>query len=383
MLDFNCLAGNEMKKVLIFTPRISGQRANYYNALNSLCDLTVISELDTPIDVMRDYSIDKKFKHIVINGFKIKVNAYEALCFGYKKYFKNNKYDKIIIEQVFTPTAFLIMRYLKKKNISFFASADGGIVNNKESLFKCWLKKLFISLPNYWLTSGKGGYCYLNNYGVQDKYIHKFIFSPYNENDIPKIAVDNQYKESLKKNLGIDENIIILMVGQPIYRKGHDLVLRAIENFDDDIGVYIIGGGPNKLCKDILDSQMNSSSGVNVHYVGFIDKNRLKEYYMLADIFVFPSRYDIWGYPVQEAMSFGLPVISSDAVNSAIELVENNINGYVFNNENVDELRDKLLVLINNKELRETISKNNIEKSKMYTSENMAKSVYGIICSME
>ncbi len=373
-----------MKKLLIFTPRISGQRAHYYNVLSDLCDLTVISELDTLDELLDDYDVlDKKFKHIVIGGIKFRVNSYEALCLNYKKYFKPKEYDSIIIEQVFTPTAFFIMRYLKRLKIKFFASADGGIVSYNENKIKYSIKKYFISLPNYWLTSGKGGFKYLNNYGVNNRNIYKFIFSPYCEKDLPSAIINEEEKKSIKKRLGIEEEIVLFTAGQPIYRKGHDLLIKTTMSFDKSIGIYIAGGGPNELCINILKSQGKMNDNSNVHFLGLLNKERLKEYYSITDIFVFPSRYDIWGYPIQEAMSFGIPIISSDATIAALELIEDGVNGFKFKNESIDDLKEKLEILLNDDNLRKEIANNNFNKSKLYTSENMAKSIYDIICSVE
>lgn len=369
-----------MKKVLIFTPRISGQRANYYNSLSKLCKLTVLSELDTPKNVFKNYGIENLyFNHIVIGGIKIRVNSYEALCFNYKNIFKNNYYDKIIIEQVFTPTALLIMKFLKKIGVGFFASADGGIVNKNENKLKYKIKKSIINLPNYWLTSGQGGYAYLNNYGIDNKNIFKFIFSSYNENDLPQNVLNVKEKSYLKNKLKIKEKIVILSAGQPIYRKGHDILLSATKDFNKNVGIYIAGGKPNKICEELINKFDDSS---NVHFLGLLDKQKLKEYYSICDMFVFPSRYDIWGYPIQEAMSFGVPIISSDTTIAAIELIENYKNGFIFENENIIDLRNKIDILLNDNSLCELISRNNFIKSKLYTSENMAKTVYNIICKV-
>lgn len=372
-----------MKKVLIFTPRVSGQRAHYYNSLSKLCDLTVLSELDTPMHVLSNYNVENKdFQHIVIDGIKFRINSYEALCINYKKYFKDKIYDYIIIEQVFTPTAFFIMRYLKNNNIKFFASADGGIADIKENVIKYKLKKYFITMPNFWLTTCNGGFKYLNKYGIKNKIIFKFVFSPYIEKDLPTSLIDNDRKYILRSKLNIKEKVVIFTAGQPIYRKGHDILLKAINGLDCDVGVYIAGGGPNSLCREILEL-LDNKKKVNIHFVGLLDKNKIKEYYSASDIFVFPSRYDIWGYPVQEAMAFGLPIISSDASNSSIELIVNGENGFLFKNDDVNELKEKLELLIRNVKLREKIRINNFVKSKLYTSENMAKSIYKIITNME
>ena len=65
------------------------------------------------------------------------------------------------------------------------------------------------------------------------------------------------------------------------------------------------------------------------HFIDFLQTSELKQYYKLSDIFVLPTKYDVWGLVVNEAMSQGLPVISTSACVAAIELVSNGYNGYV------------------------------------------------------
>lgn len=73
----------------------------------------------------------------------------------------------------------------------------------------------------------------------------------------------------------------------------------------------------SKSYKDIdliicgLGKQPSSSS--RIKYLGYVTRQELAELYAGAAVFVFPSSYEGFGYPVLEAMSYGTPVISSDA----------------------------------------------------------------------
>ena len=62
--------------------------------------------------------------------------------------------------------------------------------------------------------------------------------------------------------------------------------------------------------------------------------------YRLGDVFVLPSKGpgETWGLAVNEAMACGKPVIVSDKCGCANDLVENGINGYIFQSENQSEL---------------------------------------------
>lgn len=57
---------------------------------------------------------------------------------------------------------------------------------------------------------------------------------------------------------------------------------------------------------------------------------------MAADIFVHPTREDIWGLVVNEAMAKGLPVITTDRCVAGLELIKNESVGRIVPVENID-----------------------------------------------
>ena len=67
----------------------------------------------------------------------------------------------------------------------------------------------------------------------------------------------------------------------------------------------------------------------NVHFIDFKNKDTLKEYYHVADVFVLPTREDIWGLVINEALAYGLPVITTDKCMAGLEMIENGKNGYI------------------------------------------------------
>ena len=91
----------------------------------------------------------------------------------------------------------------------------------------------------------------------------------------------------------------------------------------------------------------------NYKFVGLVVKEEeLASYYKTADMFVLPSVirefYDGWGMVINEAMSLGNPIITTDAVGSSLELVKNGVNGFVVKNGDLNELTNALQKLIEN-----------------------------------
>jgi glycosyltransferase involved in cell wall biosynthesis len=113
-----------------------------------------------------------------------------------------------------------------------------------------------------------------------------------------------------------------LFAGRLLEVKGaHDLAaaVRAAGNASPDL--VVAGEGP-------LDSEL---AGIEkMHLVGFQQQQELIELLALADATVVPSRSESWGVVVNEALACGCPVIVSDAVGAADDLVRDGVNGTVF-----------------------------------------------------
>ena len=130
----------------------------------------------------------------------------------------------------------------------------------------------------------------------------------------------------------------VLTVGQFIHRKGFDILLKAHQYNDDDVALIIIGGSPTEeYLKIIKDYNLK-----NVYFIEFQKKSVLAQYFKAADLFVLPTREDIWGLVINEAMGYGLPVITTENCVAGIELIEDGINGYIVPNEDVKELSEKM-----------------------------------------
>lgn len=150
-----------------------------------------------------------------------------------------------------------------------------------------------------------------------------------------------------------DNDIVIGQIGSLIHRKGVDLLLESFavlsRNFSN-LKLVIVGDGPDK---DEL-TKLSCKLGVaeRVSFVGNVENT--EDYYShLFDINVLASREEALPLTVLEAAACGLPNVIS-RVGGVHEIIEDGINGYLFEKENVTELSEKLTLLIKNENLRKT-----------------------------
>ena len=179
---------------------------------------------------------------------------------------------------------------------------------------------------------------YYLHYGAEAGAIRLYHFSSLQKRDILPAPISREEKTQCRKKLQIPEDKMLLAVGQFIPRKGFDVLLNAANTMDKHIGIYIVGGEPTE--EYLTFARENDLT--NVHFVGFKTKEALEDYYLAADLFVHPTREDIWGLVVAEAMSYGLGVVTTDRCNAGLELIENGKNGYLVPVDDVHALRQAL-----------------------------------------
>lgn len=353
-------------KILFLTNIPSPYRIDFFNELGKQCDLTVVFEGKTATDRNKDWKSRDglNFKHIFLNG--IRINTEQFICLSVIKILKQ-QWNKIVICGYSSPTTMLAIEYLKLKKIPFYIEVDGGLIK-KDSWFKYKIKKYFLSSSfASWFSSGKETTKYLAHYGADRNRIIEYPFTSLKEQDILKKTLTEQEKLNLRTELNLKEEKIILSVGQFIRRKGYDVLIKAMQKMDITVGVYIIGDNPTQEYLN-LQKQFNLT---NLHFVGFKTKEELKKYYMAADLFVLPTREDIWGLVINEAMAMGLPVITTDKCVAGLELVENGTNGYVVPKENSEILAEKINKIFS--ENYKQMGQNSLNKIKSYTIENMVQ----------
>lgn len=133
----------------------------------------------------------------------------------------------------------------------------------------------------------------------------------------------------------------ILYSGSLIKRKGVDLFAKAFRRLDqahDNVSLSVIGAGP--LRANIERTLGLSRSRAFFH--DFVGWSELPKFYAEGDVLCAPSRYDGWGLIVPEGMAAGLPVIATDRMGSALELVEHRQNGWRVRANSEDHLYEAL-----------------------------------------
>ena len=148
-----------------------------------------------------------------------------------------------------------------------------------------------------------------------------------------------------KREYGLPEHYLLcLSTLEP--RKNLRLLIDAFSELIKDKKIdtdLVLAGRKGWLVDDLL-SNLDNEVVKRIHFTGFIDDNLLPYVYKNAQIFVFPSLYEGFGVPPIEAMSMGVPVISSDAA-SLPEVLGN--SAFYFKNKDLEQLEKQIVNVIN------------------------------------
>ncbi len=351
-------------KILYITYIPSPYRVAFFECLGKTVELTVLFECAA--EPGRDVSWNSNsfcgFNAEFLNN---KVADQSKFDKSAVKYLEENagKFDVIVVTNAISKTGALVTKYLRNKNIDYWIEGDGAFLPENENPIKKMIKKQLLKGAKGYIATCKNHIDYYVNYGVKKDKIYKCSFSSVWEKDIVKAPATKEEKEILRQRLGIIENKVIVYAGQFIHRKGLDILKEAMKYVDSDVGLYLIGG------KD--DTIKNS----NIHVIDFLLPEKLKDYYRAADCFVLPTREDIWGLVVNEAMSQGLPVVTTDKCNAGLEMIENCATGSIVKSEDFVTLASEINEIINLTE-EEWTKKSNlcIEKAETQTIEKMVES---------
>ena len=214
-----------------------------------------------------------------------------------------------------------------------------------------------------------------NHYGVSDEKIRVISNGAGKEfHVIDEFSVTVGY-QTLRRELGLNEKSrIVLYVGSDHPRKNVVVAVKAFAKArkrEKELIFVKVGNPGIAIEREKLLKKMDKL-GVRkfVRFIGNVSNERLNELYNLADVFVFPSRFEGFGLPPLQAMACGTPVVTAN-VTSLPEVVGDNRNfgeqaALVRQPDDVDGYAEDILKVINDVELAGALRRKGIERANKF-----------------
>lgn len=196
------------------------------------------------------------------------------------------------------------------------------------------------------------------------------------------IAPDTANRYTIKKRVNdhdLKNKKIILYLSRIVPYKGLDILIKSFAKIEKEVkNSFLLIGGKGSFEQEAKNLAKNLGIK-NIKFLGPVDKEHIGFYYSICEVFVLPSTFrdydaECWGLVLNEAMAFGKPIISTDAVGGAYDLINDGINGFMVKHGNIEQLYNALKRVLTNDNLRKNMgceSKKLIETRFNY--ENMAK----------
>lgn len=360
---------NDPIKVLWITNIPSPYRVKFFEKLGEKIELTVIFEKEKS-DERHESWKQTQFEHfraVFLNGYKIRTDsAFSVKVFSYLR--ESKEYDYVLVSNPLTPLGIVTISYLKKHKIAFFIETDGGFAKSGKGIQEV-VKKKVISAASGWMSTAKLHDEYYIKYGAKKEYIFRYPFSSVLNKDILLEPIQPERKEQIRKALGIKQKQVVLSVGQFIHRKGFDLLLRAAVSIPKNVAIVIVGGEITEEYAGLI----NTFDLHNVYFPGYKVGKELLNYFQAADVFVLPTREDIWGLVINEAMAEGLPIVTTDKCISGTEMIEDGFNGFIIPSDNSVELSRTVNYILQNKRHAQQMANNSLYVASQYTIETMVE----------
>ncbi|MFT3782026.1 MAG: glycosyltransferase family 4 protein [Nibricoccus sp.] len=190
---------------------------------------------------------------------------------------------------------------------------------------------------------GESNRKYFKSLGVDDS---RLFFAPHSVDDSLFARHNTQHHQraaELRQQIDLGPSTrVALFAGKLVPSKQPHALLEAFAQLAiEDSALIFVGDGEER---SLLEARAAAAPNLRVHFLPFTNQSAMPARYLLADVFVLPSRghYETWGLAVNEAMHMGVPCLVSNLVGCQADLVTDAKTGWVFDASKHGDLRAKL-----------------------------------------
>lgn len=328
-----------MKSILYITNIPAPYRIEFFNRLAEKSNVTVVYERLSMGDRDLNWlnSVEIKHNQVVMSENE----GYSHFKTGLKiaKYILSNykKYDEIILgccNSKAQMLAYLILCFLRK---DFAVNLDGETFFDDKGL-KLFAKRFFVKgAKRFYIAGIKSA---KNAKKVIQKAKAKYI--PYYFSSLTK----NEIAENEKKSTEANREDYVLVVGRFFDYKGLDIALQVAKEMPETNFKFV--GMAERT--ESFEKLVLSEKVTNAEVVSFMTKEELEQEYLKCKVLLLPSRKECWGLVVNEAASYGTPIVSTYGSGAAVEFFSEKYPELLAEPENVSSLKKALESFLNKDE---------------------------------
>jgi glycosyltransferase involved in cell wall biosynthesis len=270
-----------------------------------------------------------------------------------------------------------VLRTFKNK-VPLWFRGDSTLLD-KESLIAALKRRIFLR----WVYSyvdrafyvGKANYDYFIAMGLKK---NQLVFAPHSIDNIRfecKNDTCQKAARSIREKLNIKESdLVFLFTGKLEMKKDPALLLQAFTELNCSKNVHLVIVGNGDLETELKEKYLQIP---RVHFMGFQNQMAMPAVYEMADVFILPSKgpEETWGLSVNEAMANGKVIIVSNKCGCAADLIEEGVNGFIFDSMDYKDLMARMKFIVEKIEVIASMKAASIKKIRSYNFTNIAQSI--------
>lgn len=303
--------------VVFITPKAAFYKVRLFNQIAKVQKILVLySDMVNSGNTFRTadfFDVNQNFDNAIIGGNPL------VQTINFIRKLSLIKFDRLCLSGWDTLSVFFLAFFNRKRKNSCIV--ESSIFESKTTGWKAVIKRLFLSRVSLAYVPGKSNEDLVRALGYKGECIRTGGCGLLNYLPQPEYKLRQKVKN-------------FIYVGRLIDVKNVELLV-SVFNELPYLHLSIAGSGP-------LESKLKTMAKSNITFLGQINNRELYKYYRDADVFILPSKSEPWGLVVEEALNNGTPVIVSDKVGCAIDLVTKD-TGLIFRSGDGDDLKAKVL----------------------------------------
>lgn len=213
----------------------------------------------------------------------------------------------------------------QNKDVSIVTGIDDQWFGTfRQHLGVLFYKIFYSTIFDFFWVAGKPQYHYAQRFGLKSERIITNLLSADTEIFNSKCAVKKRF----------------VFIGRFVEEKGLDILISAYNQLPQSVKtnwpLVLIGSGP-------LKADIESKHFQNISLLPFLQTEELKSELSMGGVFCMPSKREAWGVAIHELALFGYPLLLSSSCGAATEFLISGYNGYLFQSQNIESLKDKLI----------------------------------------
>ena len=321
-------------------------------------------------DPRRAYRLEPErygFRHRVLRGVSLHRRLHWlVLNAGVGRALSRQPADVVIVGGWNQPAFWLAQAWARRRRVPVVAWVESTLRDRRPgSRAGEHAKRIFVGRCNGFLVPGGAARAYLESLGAEPTSITVAPNAVEPADFRERVAELAQDRARLREELGL-AGVTFLTVARLSPEKGLDVLMRAFAGIDATL--VVVGDGPER-------GRLVESAPPHVRFAGHVEGDGLLAWYAAADAFVLPSLSETWSIALTEAAHAGLPLVASDAVGAAWELVEEGASGFRVPAGDAEALHAALRRLAGDDALRATAGARSLELAAPYTASAWAGAV--------